>query len=167
MNEHSSLPRFVTAFPDRHGRTRYRFRRKGYRSHYFVARLGTASFREEYEQCLRGEKPPSRYELSKPDRRRRSTHLNDIVYFIGAADGPVKIGVSHNVSKRLATLQTAHPVQLFVLATAGGGIAAERHYHAWFAGHLLRGEWFERSPELVAEIDRLNAVMSNRNAGGV
>jgi integrase len=45
------LPKYVTSFRDRHGKTRLRFRRKGYPSHYFVAPLGTEEFRTEYRLC--------------------------------------------------------------------------------------------------------------------
>jgi integrase len=48
------LPPFVTAFADRHGKERLRFRRKGYRPHYFKAQLGTEEFRKEYQACLAG-----------------------------------------------------------------------------------------------------------------
>lgn len=167
MTEQIKLPRFVTAHPDRHGTVRYRFRRKGFASHYFVARPGTLAFRAEYDRCLDGEKPPSRYALSTPDRRLRSRQLREVVYFIGGAEGPVKIGSTVDVVKRLATLQTAHPQPLSVLATSRGGIAVEREYHQRFAAFRLRGEWFERAPEVATEMVRLNALTSNRNGGGV
>jgi hypothetical protein len=46
------LPEFVTSFKDRHGKTRLRFRRKGFKSHYFEAALGTEDFRTEYNACM-------------------------------------------------------------------------------------------------------------------
>ena len=42
------LPKFVSSFVDRHGKERYRFRRKGYPSRYFRSSIGTDAFREEY-----------------------------------------------------------------------------------------------------------------------
>lgn len=48
---------FVTAFRDRHGKTRYRFRRRGYPSHYFKAAFGTKDFEREYAACLEAEPP--------------------------------------------------------------------------------------------------------------
>lgn len=50
-------PQFVTKFTDRHGKVRYRFRRKGYPSHYFKAPIGTKAFEREYAACLDQEKP--------------------------------------------------------------------------------------------------------------
>lgn len=48
------LPKYVTAFVDRHGKERLRFRRKGFDSHYFKAELGTEEFRTEYKACKDG-----------------------------------------------------------------------------------------------------------------
>ncbi|SMC75946.1 tyrosine-type recombinase/integrase [Novosphingobium sp. B1] len=42
------LPEYVSRFKDRHGKERFRFRRKGYPDRYFTATLGTEAFREEY-----------------------------------------------------------------------------------------------------------------------
>lgn len=48
------LPKYVTAFLDRHGRERLRFRRKGFEDYYFKAKYGTDPFRDEYRACLDG-----------------------------------------------------------------------------------------------------------------
>jgi len=48
---------FVTCFRDRHGKVRYRFRRKGYPAQYFKAPYGTKAFEREYAGCLEAEKP--------------------------------------------------------------------------------------------------------------
>ncbi|WP_343343372.1 tyrosine-type recombinase/integrase [Sphingomicrobium sp. XHP0239] len=45
----------MTSFPDRHGKVRYRFRRKGYPAHYFKAPFGTKAFEREYAACLEQE----------------------------------------------------------------------------------------------------------------
>ena len=50
-------PQFVSKFTDRHGKVRYRFRRKGYPAHYFKAPFGTKAFEREYAACLEQEKP--------------------------------------------------------------------------------------------------------------
>ena len=50
-------PQFVTSFRDRHGKVRYRFRRKGYPSHYFKAPIGTKAFEKEYAACLNQDNP--------------------------------------------------------------------------------------------------------------
>jgi hypothetical protein len=78
-------------------------------------------------------------------------------YFIGAASGPVKIGFAVNVGRRLRDLQNACPLPLALLASVRGGQTREQAYHYRFHEFRLHGEWFERSPEILAEIDRLNA----------
>tara|TARA_R110002074_G_scaffold262994_1_gene435091 strand:+ start:8663 stop:9760 length:1098 start_codon:yes stop_codon:yes gene_type:complete len=52
MRQRRFLPEFITAFPDRHGKTRYRFRRKGYPSRYINAPLGSPAFLEAYAACM-------------------------------------------------------------------------------------------------------------------
>jgi hypothetical protein len=77
-------------------------------------------------------------------------------YFIGGDEGPIKIGYSIDVNARLRTIQLCSPVRPRVLAIARGGIFRESAYHALFDEHRLHGEWFERAPEIEAEIVRLN-----------
>ncbi|WP_299309842.1 tyrosine-type recombinase/integrase [uncultured Croceicoccus sp.] len=50
-------PEYVSKFTDRHGKVRYRFRRKGYPSQYIRAPFGTKEFEREYAACLGQEKP--------------------------------------------------------------------------------------------------------------
>jgi integrase len=52
MKRRRKLPRYVSAFIDRHGRERFRFRRTGYQTHYFRTYPGTSEFRAEYANCL-------------------------------------------------------------------------------------------------------------------
>ena len=77
------------------------------------------------------------------------------VYFVGGADGPIKIGATKAPLERLATFQIGSPVKLKIHALAHGGYDLEREYHARFAGHRLHGEWFEPHPDILAEIARL------------
>lgn len=48
-------PKWVSAFTDRHGIVRLRFRRTGSPSHYFQSAFGTGSFEAEYQACLLNE----------------------------------------------------------------------------------------------------------------
>jgi len=80
-----------------------------------------------------------------------------VVYFIGGDAGPVKIGFAENAERRLIGLQTGNPAKLGILATTAGSEATEREYHARFAAHRLNGEWFDRHPDILAEIERLSA----------
>ena len=69
------------------------------------------------------------------------------VYFIQIdEDGPIKIGRTSDVEKRMTSLQTAHHRRLRVvhLETPGKGqsLKLEKQFHADFSDHRIRGEWF-------------------------
>jgi hypothetical protein len=90
-----------------------------------------------------------RYAQQRASRGRSSA----LVYFIGVEpDGPIKIGIALDVQTRLGTLQVGIPMPLKVLATCEGGRAKEKEYHARFEHAHIRGEWFERVPDLLAEL---------------
>lgn len=84
----------------------------------------------------------------------------DVVYFITTdqdASYPVKIGRSTNflASSRLRQLQVGSPYRLEFFAAIRGGRADELALHALFANYHLRGEWFARSPELMAMVEKV------------
>jgi hypothetical protein len=78
-----------------------------------------------------------------------------VTYFIGGDVGAIKIGRSINVEVRLKDIQACSPIPVRVLASRQG-VAREKMYHRRFAHRRLHGEWFERCPEIEAEIERLN-----------
>lgn len=57
MARRRMLPKWVSSFADTGGITRYRFRRTGFKTHYFKAELGSREFMAEYQECLAGSKP--------------------------------------------------------------------------------------------------------------
>jgi uncharacterized protein YozE (UPF0346 family) len=83
------------------------------------------------------------------------------IYFIQAASsGAIKIGHSHsakNVEKRRASLQTAHPEPLRLLAVMDGDRKTEAELHRRFSHHHLGGEWFAPHQELIAFISVLRS----------
>lgn len=79
-----------------------------------------------------------------------------LCYFIGADEGPIKIGYALRPHERLKLFQMGCPVPLKLLATRAGGAAREAAYHWQFKEHRAHGEWFNRCPEILAEIERLN-----------
>lgn len=79
------------------------------------------------------------------------------LYFIQSADGPIKIGLSGDVRKRIKGLQSSSPMKLALLCEVKGGGLMESDYHARFSAHRLHGEWFHPHPDILAEIERLNA----------
>ncbi len=50
-------PEHVTEFRDRHGKWRLRYRRKGFKTYYFKARIGSPDFEAELAACRAGEIP--------------------------------------------------------------------------------------------------------------
>jgi hypothetical protein len=88
--------------------------------------------------------------------KRTKTGAAPKVYFIGSADGPIKIGMSCDPQARCAAMQIGHPDDVRILALTPGGRTLEKAYHERFGFARLRGEWFERHPIILAEIERLN-----------
>lgn len=78
-----------------------------------------------------------------------------LLYFVQAGlGGPIKIGVTRDLTGRIATLQTACPTELRLLGCCLASATSERDLHARFAHARLRGEWFRCDPELLAFIAR-------------
>lgn len=73
-----------------------------------------------------------------------------MIYFIRRGeDGPVKIGFTTNLDKRLASLQGGNAEKLTVIRTMDGDKETERVLHGYFADQRLHGEWFEYSEEML------------------
>ena len=72
------------------------------------------------------------------------------IYFIQRGfDGPVKIGFSTDIKKRLSALQTSHDAKLRVIRAFDGSESDEASLHARFYKHRLQGEWFSPEPEIL------------------
>jgi hypothetical protein len=76
------------------------------------------------------------------------------VYFIQAVKGgPIKIGVTRNVRRRLAIIQANSPVPLQVIGVIpGAGIETESALHAHFGYLRLHNEWFAPRNTIYAYI---------------
>jgi hypothetical protein len=73
------------------------------------------------------------------------------VYFIRFGEtGPIKIGYSTQVGRRVAELQTGSPEELHVVATVPGTKTDEAALHRRFKGQHARGEWYRAAPEVMA-----------------
>ena len=95
-------------------------------------------------------------------RKRVSKQARQYVYFIRHSDGPIKIGYATNVTNRLKGMQTAHYAELILIAVRTGGRKREAEYHARYAEHHLRGEWFSPHPDILAEVARINKLKAFR-----
>lgn len=74
------------------------------------------------------------------------------VYVVGFGQY-VKIGISTNISDRIASLQTAMPEKLELYAVLDGWAAEEMALHRRFVQYHAIGEWFRRAGELAEWID--------------
>lgn len=86
---------------------------------------------------------------------RRRPDENAGIYFVEAANGPIKIGFTSFLEHRLRSLRYQCPVALTLRAFIGGDRKAEREYHARFSAHRLHGEWFSPHEEILGEIERI------------
>lgn len=77
-----------------------------------------------------------------------------IVYFIqGVNGGPIKIGHTDNIEKRIKQMQTGNPNQLILLHITRGGKNLEDQIHEEFKEDHYRGEWFKPSKRILEFIE--------------
>lgn len=73
-------------------------------------------------------------------------------------DGIYKIGITNNIERRLADMQTGCPFILYALRVFGtkNPLAVEVMLHSFFDKKRLRGEWFKLDDLDIAYIDAAN-----------
>ena len=70
-----------------------------------------------------------------------------MIYFAQSMNGgPIKIGFSDDVDKRMSSLRSSNPEPLILLGVMEGDRVEEKKVHRLFK--RKRGEWFYDSPEL-------------------
>lgn len=129
-----------------------------------MPRYGTDEFFEAYSKLLAAREQPNLLTFN-PDQM--DSHIavaraeaeasvarrkHSVVYFIQAADGPIKIGHAVNVENRLIRLQIGNAQPLKLLGVKQGGVAIEKSYHQRFNEHRIRGEWFHPHPDILNEV---------------
>lgn len=84
--------------------------------------------------------------------------MTSFVYFVKAGpDGPIKIGSTGNIEKRIASLQTGCPYKIEILGIIECEAASklERDLHRKFSSTRIdNSEWFRWSEDLQNTIDR-------------
>lgn len=110
----------------------------------------------------------ARADLEERAQRTRRQPIPCVYFVQSIIGGPIKIGVTADVSERLRAYRTHHPYPLRVLATYRAKPDAERELHERF-GHLrAEGEWFEAAPELLAFVAEIAIREGHtRRAGGL
>lgn len=90
------------------------------------------------------------------------------VYFVETPlNCAIKIGTAQDVDKRVASLQTAHPVALNVLLTVPGGRGEESILHARFNSERLHGEWFRGDGVLRSFIASLLSISESERVAEI
>jgi len=152
-----SLPPYCDHFLDRHGRPRSYFR---YKKQARIALPGlpwSPEFMAAHAAALQDAAP------SLPTNAASRFRKGAIYVVCGGSF--VKIGYSTNVAERLASLQTASPTKLELLATFPGSPRDERQLHERFAGLHSTGEWFRKTPELLAFIEQQKRIKERATRG--
>ena len=82
---------------------------------------------------------------------KRTSGSHRKIYFIQVGtSGPIKIGyTSKPIKQRLASLQSANPKPLRLIATLDGDLFTETELHQRFQPHRGLGEWFDPDPDLI------------------
>jgi hypothetical protein len=104
-----------------------------------------------------GRNPTFYLSLDGLERESEYFPTKDWVYFIHAPGVGIKIGISRNPAKRMANIQTNHPVDLVLLGQIRGSTTLERYLHHRFRGKRMpRGEWFSEEilPLVMLIIER-------------
>lgn len=85
------------------------------------------------------------------------------VYFMqcNAPDGPIKIGWSANVERRLSSVRMDCPYPIVMIASipTDNGARDEARLHRHFSPAHIRGEWFEATHELLEFATRARHVV--------
>lgn len=86
------------------------------------------------------------------------------IYFIQMGFmGPIKIGLTKDIDKRLVSLQTGSPYPLRLLSWTPGNEETEKYVHDLYRDHRLEGEWFLPHPDLVQDIEYLEQLHKDFN----
>lgn len=81
------------------------------------------------------------------------------IYFIRAvgSNGPIKIGASKNIARRMIEVEQWCPFPLELLAVIDGDLTVERRIQLHFSDSHSHQEWFHPTEKLVRLIAKLQA----------
>ena len=94
-----------------------------------------------------------------PDYVRPSDRFGH-VYFVQSTGpgGPIKIGWSQDITRRVGELQTANAHALRLIGKIAGTLQDEAAMHARFAHLRMEAEWFRDAPEIHAHLAENGSV---------
>ena len=78
-----------------------------------------------------------------------------VVYFAALESGPIKIGHTVDLERRLAEIQLCSPGKVNLIGSVDGDRRTEAYFHRRFASHRAFGEWYQPHTEVSSYIDRV------------
>jgi hypothetical protein len=91
-----------------------------------------------------------------------------VIYFIQKGEGgPIKIGMTTNLKKRRAAIQTHSDEKVILLAQLDGGARRENEIHSMFEQDRKHGEWFRPSEKLLEYVASIQEETSNLSPAAV
>ena len=138
-SERQELPKHILKDKDRHGRTRYYYRKLGQPMVRLRAEPGTPEFDAQYAAAMNG-------------LCAASETPGQFVYFFRQGN-LVKIGHSRDPASRLRSMLTGNAKHIEWTYSTPGGRALERALHEKFAEFRVRREWFFYSAEIQVWIN--------------
>lgn len=92
-----------------------------------------------------------RFKEASGTGRKQVDRKTGVIYFLQADNGLVKIGITTNITRRIATLNTMLPYMMkpLLLIDCDDCCKIEAALHSHFSEKRVRGEWFRLSSEDV------------------
>ena len=113
-----------------------------------------AAIGEQIEQLIRNGRELTAIRKARyapPEKPSHRPGEECVLYFIQeGSDGPIKIGCSYSISRRLSTLQCGNPRPLVLLAFIPGAQEIETAMHRRFAPHRIQNEWYRPHADILA-----------------
>lgn len=135
---------------------------------HWIYRTLVLSHRSEYDEAVKTRlREVEDYRLSRVEAAKQAAPwgTGNYVYFVRmvTGEGPIKIGTSRDVEKRLAAISWGSPYPIELLAVTPGSHVLEHAYHDRFAAHRMSGEWFKPVAEILGEVAELRVLAEHRS----
>ncbi len=85
-----------------------------------------------------------------------------MIYFVQSESGPIKIGYTASVTKRLSQIKGSTVETVTLLGTMDGDRSQEKELHTRFIKYNIKGEWFSPADDIL-EFIQANTKAEVRN----
>jgi hypothetical protein len=75
------------------------------------------------------------------------------VYFVQSTAGPIKIGFTCHLAKRIANLNGMLPEGVSLMASLPGDRRTEAYFHTKLASYRIQGEWFRPADAVLLAVE--------------